>query len=130
MYHYRKTNTASVTKGFRPKLYTQWQTLFDRMAQYIADHHLPQEYTDALDNRIALSILGLGLNVMGADVSVWKKRRMIREIISQSRYRQAYRKLTFRYFPIHWKAFYGCAKIGWAGGVMALLWVIRKLIGK
>ena len=128
--HYRKTNTTSLTKTYKEKLYAQWQNLFDRMAAYIAEHSLPQEYTDALDNRIALSILGLGLNVMGAEVSGKQKRRIIKEIITQPRYRRAYKKLTFRYFPIHWKAFYGCAKIGWAGGVYGLLAVIQRMIGK
>ncbi len=125
--HYRKTNETSLTSKYRPDLYKQWQTLFGMMAKYIKENQLSQKYMDALYNRIALSILGLGLNIMDSDYGTVKKIKMIHEIIASDRYQKAYRKLNYRYFPIHWKIFYKCAKFKCASGVYILLRVINLM---
>ena len=127
-YHYRRSTTRSVTSGYREELFSQWQNLFSRIRGYIEANNLPQPYRDALNNRIALSIQGLGLNIVCADKpGIWMIRR-IREILTQSEYRDACRKLDFQYFPIHWKLFYGCARHRFASGVYVLLKVIQKII--
>lgn len=128
--HYRKTNQGSLTKVYNEKLFERWQRLFDYMRQYILDNHLPQEYEKALSNRIALSLLGLGLNIVGSDYRFGKKLRLLREILTDDRYRAAYAGLEFSYFPIHWRLFYGCAKRGFSLGVYVLLSVIQKIISR
>lgn len=129
LYHYRKTNSESQTSKYRPRLIEQWQNLFDKMQQYIGENGLSEEYEDALYNRIALSILGLGLNILSSDLSAKKKKKLIKEIITSDRYKEAYKKLEFKYFPIHWKLFYSFAKSGNATGVYSLLKIIRRMIG-
>lgn len=129
LYHYRKTNSESQTARYRPRLFEQWQNLFDEMQQYIGENGLSEEYEDALSNRIALSILGLGLNILSSDFSAKKKKKLIKEIITYDRYKEAYKKLEFKYFPIHWKLFYSFAKAGNATGVYSLLKIIRRMIG-
>lgn len=57
-----------------------------------------------------MSILGLGLNELGHDCSARKKIKTIRKMLSIEYYREAYKKLDMRYFPIHWKIFYCFAK--------------------
>lgn len=126
--HYRKTNSGSLTSTYKAKLFDQWQVLFDLMNRYINDNHLSQEYADALNNRIALSILGLGLNIMDADVSALKKVKMLNDIVSHPRYMEAYKKLKLKYFPIHWRLFYGCAKYRISLGVFLFLNIIRRII--
>lgn len=128
LYHYRRTNSESQTAKYRPGLFEQWQKLFDEMQLYIGDNGLSEEYEDALSNRIALSILGLGLNILSSDFSAKKKKVMIKEIITSDRYKEAYKKLEFKYFPIHWKLFYSFAKAGNATGVYMLLKVIQRII--
>ena len=128
LYHYRKENTSSVTSGYRKDLFEKWQHLFDLMLAYIDENNLPSDYQAALNNRIALSILGLGLNIMSCDCSATKKIRMIKEIIKSERYKKAYKDLCFTYFPMHWKLFYGFAKQGNATGVYLLLKVIKAII--
>lgn len=130
LYHYRKENTSSVTSGYRKDLFEKWQHLFDLMQEYIAENHLTPDYQAALNNRIALSIVGLGLNIMSCDCSATKKIRMIKEIIKSERYKKAYRDLCFTYFPVHWKLFYGCAKYRCAFGVFILLRIIQKIISR
>ena len=99
------------------------------MQQYIGENDLSEEYEDALSNRIALSILGLGLNILSSDFSAKKKKKLIKEIITSERYKEAYKKLEFKYFPLHWKIFYAFAKAGNATGVYSLLKIIRRIIG-
>ena len=127
-YHYRRSNASSQTSKFRPDLNRQWQNLFDRMNGYIKENNLPEEYTDALDNRIALSVLGLGINIGAAPYTPFKKAALLKEIICSERYRQALKKLEFKYFPIHWKVFYGCAKFRCAFGLYLMLCAIKRII--
>ena len=128
LYHYRRENTSSVTSGYRKYLFEKWQHLFDLMQEYIDKNNLPNDYQTALNNRIALSILGLGLNIISCDCSAVKKIKMIKEIIKSDRYKNAYKDLCFTYFPVHWKMFYRFAKQGNAVGVYLLLKVIDTII--
>ena len=130
LYHYRKENTSSVTSGYRKDLFEKWQNLFDLMQKYIHKNNLPSDYQSALNNRIALSILGLGLNIMSCNCSAVKKIKMIKEIIKSERYKKAYKDLCFNYFPVHWKLFYGCAKYKLATGVYGLLFIIQKILSR
>lgn len=126
--HYRKDNDTSLTKTYKQNLYAQWQHLFDLMQEYIAENNFTSDYQSALNNRIALSIVGLGLNIMSCDCSAVKKIKMIKEIIKSERYKKAYKDLCFTYFPVHWKLFYGFAKHGNAAGVYILLKAIKMII--
>lgn len=130
LYHYRKTNGTSLTSNYKPKLSCQWNCLFDMMQEYVERKHLPDEYNQALRNRISLSVVGLGLNSLNAPVSSWEKIGMIKRIISNQRYREAVRTLQLNYFPIHWKVFYLCAKLRNAAGVYILLRMIQKIIAR
>ena len=128
--HYRKTNQVSLTKSYNEYLFERWQTLFRYMREYISKNNLPEEYSCALDNRIALSILGLGLNIVSADFSARKKIKALKDILSQDDYRKAYQNLDFQYFPIHWKVFYWCAKSRFSISIYCLLCVIQKIISR
>ena len=101
--------------------------MYDYIETFINEKKLDDDFKCALNNRIALGICGLGLNIMSSDMSVAAKISEIKDIIRTERYRKAYNQLDFRYFPIHWKIFYGCAKLRFAPGVYILLMCITKL---
>lgn len=126
--HYRKDNLQSLTSNYKEKLYSQWETLFSYMEVYIKKNDLDATFQQALDNRIALSIVGLGLNITQSKMNGLNKMREIKKIISAPRQRKAYNQLTLKYFPIQWKVFYACAKLNWACGIYWLLIGIRKVI--
>ncbi len=128
LYHYTKTNDGSVTVTYKDKLFSQWQTLFDKMSAYIEENNLPQSYRDALDNRVALSLIGLGLNIVSGDFGGAKKISLIKEIISSKRYINAYKKLDYKYLPVHWKIFFLSAKYKSSALIYVLLLCIKKLI--
>lgn len=127
LYHYRKDNEKSVTSNYKPEMFLQWNNLFDIMKCYILENNLDKEYSEALNNRICLSIIGLGLNVVDAENNV-KKIKEIKKIISSPRYRQAYKNLTLKYFPFHWKVFFAFAKCNCAFCVYVMLFIIKKII--
>ena len=126
MYHYRRTNSDSVTSAYKEDLYIRWQRLFELMHNYIVCNDLSQEYEDALNNRIALSLLGLGLNIFSSSLTSGEKIKLLKYIISQEIYQKVYKNLEFKYFPVQWKLFYGCARYRFSIGVYVLLWVICK----
>ena len=131
LYHYRRSNTTSVTSAYREKLFGLWQNLYKRMEQYIQEKNLPAIYNEALKNRIALGVLGLTLNVSSAQKSFLEKRRELREILKSEKYHTALKLLDISGMPKKWKLFYGCAQYGnasallFAGGVYRILLVRR-----
>lgn len=129
LYHYRKNNGNSVTSVYKTMLFSQWNNLFSIIETYILSNNLDNEYMEALNNRISVSIIGLGLNIVAADKNV-KKVKEIKKIISSPRYREVYKNLTLKYFPIHWKVFFALVKHNCAVGVYLMLLVIKMLIGK
>lgn len=130
MYHYRKDNSDSITSNYKYNLYEQWQFLFDSMLEVIKSNDLGNDFVVALNNRIGLSIIGLGLNELDNPNGTVLKIRKIKNIISSDRYKNAYKELTLEYFPIHWKVFFMFAKMNFATGLYILLIAMKKMIGK
>lgn len=123
-YHYRKFNSAAETKRYKPQLSQQWNKLFDYMKTTVTDE-ISQK---ALYNRIALSIIGLGLNECLSPDTLKKKTDKIAEIINQPHYKEAYQKLDLTYFPIYWKVFFFAAKHNMKRVLMLLILCIKKII--
>lgn len=130
LYHYRKYNENSITSKYKKNLFEQWLHLFNLMDEYIAEKNLDQEYKDALSNRICLSILGQGLNLLEDNSSHIQKIRKIKEILNSKKYRNAYKDFPLNRFTIHWKLFYGCAKYRFSFGTYILLLCIKQMIGR
>ena len=98
------------------------------MAKIIEGNNLPFE--DALNNRIALSIIGIGLNELTNPVSSKEKIKNLKAVITSPRYKSAYSALELKYFPIHWKVFFSFCKRGNANGVYILIKIISRIIGR
>lgn len=121
-YHYRKFNSGAETKRYKPQLFQQWNRLFDYM-QATATDKIGQK---ALYNRIALSIIGLGLNECLSPNTLKAKTAKIAEIINQPHYKAAYKQLDLAYFPIHWEVFFFAAKHNLKRVLMLLVLCIKK----
>lgn len=126
--HYRKDNDTSLTRKYKPELFSQWQELYSRMEAVIKENGLPFE--EALNNRIALSIIGLGLTELINTTSHKEKIKKLTSIITTTRYKKAYADLKTEYFPVHWKLFFTLCKKGNGAGVYVLLKCIDKIISK
>ena len=123
--HYRK-NTGMTSK-YRGQLSSQWQNLFSDMRSYIKEHECDSSFEGALNNRISLSIIGLGLNAL--TLPNREALHEIHNILSEEEYRTAIKKLPMRYFPPHWWAFFACCKLSFTLGVFLLLKCMERIKG-
>lgn len=123
--HYRK-NTGMTSK-YRSELRSQWKNLFSDMRSYIKEHEYDSSFEEALNNRISLSIIGLGLNALALPSR--EALHEIHNILSEEEYRTAIKKLPMRYFPPHWRTFFSCCKLNFALGVFLLLKCMERIKG-
>lgn len=126
-YHYRKENANSITSTYRPKLIWQQKELYRNIEAVIHRENLDVLWRKALQNRIALNTLGIGLNCVGDDASFREKCKRIYELLTEKQRKMALKQLALRGMPIHWKLFYFCAKKHWAIPVVCLLNAIKVL---
>lgn len=125
--HYRKNNATSLTSTHKPNLNVQWKRLFEHMLHTIEDVPHNEELLAALNNRISLSIIGLGLNALALPNR--EALMEIRGILSEKEYRAAIKTLPMRYFPLHWWAFFACCKLNFSAGVFFLLKCMARMKG-
>lgn len=123
--HYRK-NTGMTSK-YRSQLASQWKALFSDMRAYIEENGDAPDFQKALNNRISLSIIGLGLNALALPNR--EALMEIRNILSDREYRAAVRTLPMRYFPLHWWVFFACCKLRFSVGVFLLLKCMERMKG-
>lgn len=128
--HYRKDNEQSLTTMYKPELFVRWQNLYKLMDEIICENNLANIFVSALNNRIALSIIGLGLNELSNPEGTISQIKNISKIIHSEKYKKAYKNLTLKYFPIHWKIFFFFAKYRCQLGLFIMLKVINLLRGK
>lgn len=128
LYNYQKTNYHSMTKLHRPYLIQQWKTLYQKINETIS--HKNVDFQKALNNRIALSIIGLGLNETYSDLPFYAKVKKISIVLHDPLYMRAYQNLDMKYFPLHWKLFFSFAKSKNAFGIVILSQFMSFLINK
>lgn len=127
LYNYRKTNIESTTRKYRTRMIAQWQCLYQHFERYIQENGLGQEYKIALNNRIALGMLGIGLNELESDKNFWSKAKYLRKVLKYPKWKNAFKQLEFKYFPMKWKIFYSLCKYKQTETLLILLKIIRKL---
>ncbi|KIL35394.1 glycosyl transferase family 2 [Cohnella kolymensis] len=128
-YHYWRVNTASVTSAYKPDLHDKWFKLYGFMESFVHDKQLPPQFHTALNNRICLNMLGLGLNTVSNDsrTSSVKKIRKLNSILNDARIKRSFEQFETGYCPIVWRAFYLCAKVRFATGFYVMLLAINRL---
>lgn len=129
-YHYRKDNESSNTSNHKPNLSGQWDHLFDIMESYIAENQMDDDFKQGLQNRIALGMIGLGINCIISDKKATRKIKELRRLLASPRYVKAVKQLSVGHMAVHWKVFFICAKLRLSLAVYLLLIVMNKLRGK
>lgn len=123
-YHYRKTNTESITTKYNPHLIEQWLNLFE-----IIENKIPvdatDDYRDALNNRICLSLIGIGFNEIKSSKSFNKKVETLRSLLKTPKYKVAYGNLSLGVFPLYWRAFFFLAKYKLIISLIMLLYIME-----
>lgn len=107
LYHYRRNNFSSITKGYRENLFDKWIFWIEYMKKRkeISDDKILK----ALYSRICFSVIPLSGNIIKKKnfVDLYKE---IKRILNHPYYKEAYKYLEFKYLPIHWKVYFSLAK--------------------
>ena len=98
--------------------------MFDYMEDYILKHDKGTDYANALENRIALSVLGAGINQTHSDDSIIDGSRRMKEMLQLKRYGHALSQLDISVMPFAWKVFFLLAR----NKQTLLLFTMLKLI--
>lgn len=130
-YHYRK-NPTSITSSYKPNFVSQWNTLFDILEEIIKEKNLGREYAQALNNKIALSVmLGIGFNELeNKGNGFFAKKKIIKKYLSTERYKKAINSFEFKHLPLSWKVFMKLCKHKNAFLLLLGLKVLNKLKGR
>ena len=129
LYHYRKTKADSIAYSYKPDLYKQWMHVFEEIKRCsTAMNHswLPA----ALERRQALCLFGLGLNIVFSNDSLCQKHKTLDAIITSNWYLSAVAHLDTSSMPLHWKCFYGAARLRKTWVVLLMLQVINVIINR
>ena len=128
-YHYRKDN-VSFTASYRYDLFNKWHNLYDAMDYQISKNNLDTSFKEALNNRIALNMIGLGLNTLAKPVSFFNKRKELKIILKDNQIKNAVKSLDISYFPLHWKIFFYCISKNQVLFLLILLQILNFIRSK
>ncbi|MCB0742954.1 MAG: glycosyltransferase [Ignavibacteriae bacterium] len=130
--HYRKDNLASLTKTHGSTLFPRFLKLFKYLENEIRKNKLDEKYNTALNNRVCISMMNIGLSETSPRNSkgAFKQIKSLNSYLSEPRYSRSFKHLHFKYFPLHWKLFFLCCKLKFSLGVFLLLKGMRLFIIK
>ena len=118
----------SFTSLYKPQLFEKWKNLYEIISKIIANK--PDEFKTAFENRVCLSMIGLGLNETFSPKSYAEQKKRLKEILSDPLYTKAFANLNMNYFQMHWKLFFMFAKRKQVGFLHLMLLIIKAKISK
>ncbi len=130
LYNYRKFNSESITSNYKNGLLEKTNHMFDLLLEQLQKHHKGTDFFEAFNNRICLSVIGLGLNESFNKASFFTKCRNMKTVLNSRHHKNAFQNLELRYFPVHWKLFFFFSKYKLTVPLLLLLLVIKKIIKK
>ncbi|MDQ6423273.1 glycosyltransferase [Paenibacillus sp. LHD-117] len=122
-YHYWRANDASITTRYKPMLAAQFRVLYDKMEE-AGERRLDKDIRlKALSNRIAMNVLGLGLNIVSRTnpKSVFGRMRELGSLLREETFRKALNAFQPKPCPPLWRLFYGMAKLRMSLAVYVML---------
>ena len=128
-YHYRKNNLSSFTQVYRSDLIQKWMNWTEIVDKILVENNIKDELMDAYYSRICFSVIPLGGNAILCD-KLSDQLNEIKCFLNNSEYIKAFKKLDFQYFPIHWKVFFGLAKVRCVWGFYIITKMMRMLMNR
>lgn len=129
LYHYWKGNISSLTAGYKEDLISKWMNKHNLIKEFLVKNRYEDIFFEALNNRVCLSVLGLGLNECSSSnkVSNIYKIRNIKKIINENHIKEAFNKFDLSKLPLHWRVFHTFNKYRFAIGAYFTLRIINLL---
>lgn len=126
-YHYRKTNEVSITTRYKADLAEKFQHLWNVIEGYIKEFNLGNEYNEALRNRVAISMIGLGLNEIKANRGMLQASIGGGNLLNISRIKESVKLLNISSMPLPWKVFFFLCKKRLTIPLTAMLYLMEYL---
>lgn len=109
--HYRRDNLNSLTRKMDFTLLDRWKNMYSYIEKYIIINNLSLEYKEALNNRIILSIIDIGMNIVrNNNLSRKNKIYSLNDILRREYIINAYSKIRIKDFDLKWCVFFIFAK--------------------
>lgn len=105
-YHYRKTNSNSITTQYKPGFPEKWDVMYRYLQEYLDQTGRDDRWSLALGNRIACGMITLGLNEVNSNTGLFSQAARIRAILGKPLYRSAFARLSTGPCPLPWKCFF------------------------
>lgn len=126
-YHYRKTNTQSITTAYKADLAEKWDVMYSVVQEYIDGSGKAEAYRTPFLNRVACGMIGLGLNEISSSTNLRQKSRRLKAILSKPLYTEAFAQLDTSYCSLKWKLFFFLCKARAAFPLAVLLQIMNYL---
>jgi cobalamin biosynthesis Co2+ chelatase CbiK len=130
LHHYNRDNPNSLTKTYDDTLLHKFSNLFKELRLTIEKNYSnSKEYNtflEALDNRIALSTINIGLGYVSKGLSL-KGFKKFKSLLLSDTYQKALKKLKTNYLPLHFRTFFILCKHGVYSPAYFLLNIMQKL---
>lgn len=126
-YHYRKTNTQSITTAYKADLAEKWDVMYSVVQEYIDGSGKAEAYHTPFLNRVACGMIGLGLNEISSSTNLRQKSRRLKAILSKPLYTEAFAQLDTSYCGVKWKLFFLLCKEKAAFPLAVLLQIMNYL---
>ncbi len=111
--HYSKENQNSITTLYHGERPAQWKSLYQHLAAFIDAHGLGIDFHMALRNKIALSIIWLGLDLVRSNLSRGEKVRQLSALLRDEVFGEAMGSFRLKGLTLVWHVFFFCAKMRW-----------------
>ena len=130
LHHYNKNNPNSLTKNYGNTLQEKLSNLFKELKDIIDTNYKEIEeyniYMEALNNRIALSTINIGMGFASNGMSS-NGYKMFCQLITSSKYKNSYKKFPIRFCPFHYKLFFFTCKYQLKTFAYLLVYVMSKM---
>lgn len=105
-YHYNKENMLSLTKEYNPGIFERRYNLYKLMNKFILDNNLSEEFSEALNNRIVINLLGLNRSILNSNLKLSNKLKEVKLLLANKIYEEAFNNFRFNNLEFKWKLYY------------------------
>lgn len=126
-YIYFKGNSSSIVHTYDPKMLNEYKCLYKIMRNFIEVNNLNDQFKQALNNRIVINELSILRNASISKLSFFYKKRIVKQIMNDRIYQEAYHNFDISVLPFYYRLFYLGCKYEMTIYILLLLQIGEKL---